>query len=123
MQLSGKIKKRLRVISLGVASAFLVVIGYIAFSIYIYGTQQNDIKADAAIVLGAAVWGNQPSPVFRERINHGIQLYKTGKVQTIIFTGGVGNSNEPAEAIVARNYAFAQRAGGISLKKYPPPIF
>lgn len=103
------IKKRLRVISLGVASALVVGIGYIACSIYIYGTQQNDIKADAAIVLGAAVWGNQPSPVFRERINHAIQLYKTGKVQTIIFTGGVGNSNESPEAIVGRNYAIAQK--------------
>ncbi|WP_226584805.1 YdcF family protein [Microseira wollei] len=94
---------------LGVASALLVGIGYISVSIYIYGTQQNEIKADAAIVLGAAVWGNQPSPVFRERINHAIQLYKTGKVQRIIFTGGVGNSNETAEAIVAKNYAFAQK--------------
>ncbi|GET39448.1 hypothetical protein MiSe_42170 [Microseira wollei NIES-4236] len=109
MQLSGKIKKRLKLMFLGVASALLVGIGYISVSIYIYGTQQNEIKADAAIVLGAAVWGNQPSPVFRERINHAIQLYKTGKVQRIIFTGGVGNSNETAEAIVAKNYAFAQK--------------
>lgn len=109
------IKKRLRVISLGVASAFVVGIGYIACSIYIYGKQQNDIKADAAIVLGAAVWGNQPSPVFRERINHAIQLYKTGKVQRIIFTGGVGNSNEFPEAIVARNYAIAQNMSATNI--------
>ena len=103
------IKKRLRVISLGFASGLVVGIGYIAYSIYSYGNQQNDMKADAAIVLGAAVWGNQPSPVFRERIDRGIELYKTGKVQNIIFTGGVGNSNEPAEAIVAKNYAIAQK--------------
>lgn len=43
---------------------------------YLYGSSTNNIKADAAIVLGAAVWGEEPSPVFRERINHAINLYK-----------------------------------------------
>ncbi|MDZ7960253.1 MAG: YdcF family protein [Aulosira sp. DedQUE10] len=32
-----------------------------------------------------------------------------GIVKTIIFTGGVGESNEPAEAIVGKNYALAQQ--------------
>ena len=86
----------------------LLVIAYSAGSIYIYGSNKNTLTADAAIVLGAAVWGNQPSPVFRERINHGIKLYKNGDVKSLIFTGGQGESNEPAEAIVAKRYAQSQ---------------
>ncbi len=86
----------------------LLAIAYSAGSIYIYGSNKNTLTADAAIVLGAAAWGNQPSPVFRERINHGIKLYKNGDVQRLIFTGGQGESNELAEAIVAKRYAQSQ---------------
>ncbi len=89
-------------------SMSLVAIAYAAWAIYIYASNFKSIKADAAIVLGAEVWGNQPSPVFRERINHGIKLYKSGDIHTLIFTGGQGDSKALAEAIVAKHYAVAQ---------------
>jgi uncharacterized SAM-binding protein YcdF (DUF218 family) len=81
------------------------LIGYTATRIYIFGSNSPDMKADAAVVLGAAVWSNQVSPVFRERINHAIDLYRQHKVRKIIFTGGQGNPNEPTEAGAARAYA------------------
>ncbi|MDZ7952699.1 YdcF family protein [Nostoc sp. DedQUE09] len=102
-------KKWLILLTVALISALLVAIASSASSIYLYGSTTNNIKADAAIVLGAAVWKDEPSPVFRERINHAINLYKNGSVKTIIFTGGVGESNEPAEAIVGKNYAIAQQ--------------
>ncbi|WP_342345438.1 hypothetical protein [Snodgrassella alvi] len=43
--------------------------------------QQVPTEADAAIVLGAAAWDKRPSPVFRERINHAINLYRAGIVK------------------------------------------
>ncbi|MBK9050056.1 MAG: YdcF family protein [Chloroflexi bacterium] len=58
-------------------------------------------------MLGAAVWDDQPSPVFAERINHAINLYKNGQVEFIIFTGGVGDGEQLAESLVAANYAIA----------------
>jgi uncharacterized SAM-binding protein YcdF (DUF218 family) len=108
-------QKRLVFVILALISALMLVISSTASSIYLYGNSSNNIKADAAIVLGAAVWGEEPSPVFRERINHAINLYKNGSVKTLIFTGGVGESHEPAEAIVGKNYALAQqvKAGDI----------
>jgi uncharacterized SAM-binding protein YcdF (DUF218 family) len=108
-------KKWLILVTLALISALLLAIASSASSIYLYGNSTNNIKADAAIVLGAAVWGEEPSPVFRERINHAINLYKNGSVKTIIFTGGVGESNEPSEATVGKNYALAQqvKAGDI----------
>ncbi|MDZ7995305.1 MAG: YdcF family protein [Nostoc sp. EfeVER01] len=102
-------KKWLILLTVALISALLVAIASSASSIYLYGSSNNNIKADAAIVLGAAVWKEEPSPVFRERINHAINLYKNGFVKTIIFTGGVGEINEPAEAIVGKNYAIAQQ--------------
>ncbi|KYC36794.1 protein sanA-like protein [Scytonema hofmannii PCC 7110] len=95
----------LALVLLGIASATLLVFVTTAFSIYFYGNPNNVVKADAAIVLGAAVWGEQPSPVFRERISHAINLYKRGTVRTIIFTGGVGAEKAVAEAIVGKRYA------------------
>ncbi len=93
-----QIKKRwLILILLALISALLLAITSTAISIYLYGNKINHTQADAAIVLGAAVWGEEPSPVFRERINHAINLYKNQDVNKIIFTGGVGESNEPAE--------------------------
>ncbi|WP_309245652.1 hypothetical protein [Desmonostoc muscorum] len=79
-------KKWLILVTLALISAFLLAIASSASSIYLYGSSTNNIKADAAIVLGAAVWGEKPSPVFRERINHAINLYKNGSVKAIIFT-------------------------------------
>jgi vancomycin permeability regulator SanA len=99
------IKKRAVTISKVVIATLLLVVGFIALRIYTYGNNVVDLKADAAIVLGAAVWSKQVSPVFRERINHAIDLYRQGKVRKIIFTGGQGNKDEPTEAAAARQYA------------------
>ena len=64
--------------------------------------------ADAAIVLGASVYDNSPSLVFSERINHAVDLYKSGYVKAIIMTGGVGEGNIRSEADIAREYAEQQ---------------
>lgn len=101
-------KRWLALTVLALVSMVLIAIASSAVSIYVYGNSTYRGKADAAIVLGAAAWGSQPSPVFRERINHGIALYKGREIDSLIFTGGKGETNEPAEAIVAKRYAIAQ---------------
>ncbi|KNF07720.1 hypothetical protein CLPU_13c00620 [Gottschalkia purinilytica] len=97
-----KIYKRL---FLGMFIILVIYIIYTAFSVYSFGNKNELRRADAAIVLGAAVWGNKPSPVFKERINHGIWLYKNGYVKKIIFTGGKPNKTELSEALVGKRYA------------------
>jgi uncharacterized SAM-binding protein YcdF (DUF218 family) len=61
--------------------------------------------ADAAVVLGAAVWNEEPSPVFDQRISHAINLYFAHRVDYLIFTGGVGRNDRLAEADVGRQRA------------------
>ncbi|HCX62657.1 YdcF family protein [Sedimentibacter sp.] len=80
-------------------------IAYVAFDIYNYGNKNELNSVDAAIILGAVVWEDKPSPVFEERIKHGIWLYKEGYAANLIFTGGVGEDDELSEAGVAKNYA------------------
>jgi uncharacterized SAM-binding protein YcdF (DUF218 family) len=59
------------------------------------------------VVLGAAAWDRKPSPVLEERLNHALDLYKTGEVRKLIFTGGFGDKAAMAESEVARDYAVA----------------
>jgi uncharacterized SAM-binding protein YcdF (DUF218 family) len=101
-------KKWLFFALLGLISTLIVIFVSTATRIYVYGNESHIIKADAAIVLGAEVWHKQPSPVFRERINHAITLYKNTDVRKIIFTGGVGANQEIAESIVGKKYAIAR---------------
>lgn len=85
-----------------------VTVNYLAWTIYAYPFTAVPVQADAAIVLGAAAWGERPSPVFRERINHAITLYERRAVRKLIFTGAQADASEPAEALVAQQYALAR---------------
>ena len=79
-------------------SILMLVVAILAARIYSFSSTRSNQPADAAIVLGAAVWSAVSLPVFRERINHGIDLYRKGKVRKLIFTGGQGNPGEPTES-------------------------
>ena len=87
---------------------FLLWLGYLFFSIFSYPIGKMDNSANVAIVLGAAVYKNKPSPVFAERLNHAINLYHSGHVQKLLFTGGSSDKNIPAESIVAKEYALSR---------------
>lgn len=99
-----RLKKILKALLLTLC-VLLVVVGLIAARIYSFRNVRSDAPADAAVVLGAAVWTTDVSPVFRERINHGIDLYRKGKVRKLIFTGGQGNPGELTESAAAKKYA------------------
>lgn len=86
----------------------IVYVSYVAISIWSYHYPEEPRHADAAIVLGAAAWGENPSPVFTERIRHGIWLYQNGYVDTLIFTGGKSEGAELSESEAARRYALRQ---------------
>lgn len=64
-------------------------------------------RADAAVVLGAAVWHDRPSPVLRMRIDRAVALQRAGTVQALIFTGGRGDGDVLSEAAAGRARALA----------------
>lgn len=96
-----------RLARLLLAGAVLLV-WYAATTVYTFADKDERAPADAAIVLGAAAWGERPSPVLRERINHAIALYEQGWVRYLIFTGGRGLKSPLTEAEVARRYALSR---------------
>lgn len=99
-------KKFLKII---LAIALVVIFSFmvIASQIYFYDESSANSTADAGIVLGAAVWGERLSPVFQERVNHAINLYRARRIRKIIFTGGRGNADEETEAEAARRFAIS----------------
>lgn len=100
-----RLLKSFALVCCAAVGAALLVFAGAAARVYAYADNSSDAQADAAIVLGAAVWSDRPSPVFRERINHAVNLYRRGRVRKLILTGGRGAANEPAESAAARAYA------------------
>ncbi len=96
-----------KLLQLSIVMIFIYLL-LLAKDIYSFSLINTTAPADAAVVMGATVFRNRPSPVFRERINHAINLYRQGTVQYLIFTGGLAGNDELAESEAAREYAIAQ---------------
>jgi vancomycin permeability regulator SanA len=110
----------------------ILAVTSVFFSIYYYKDDYDRVikephKLDAGVILGAAVWGgNRPSPVLRERINKGYELYKGGIISYLVLTGG-GSPGEMTEADVAKNellkkgidekYIFAENQSNSTLEQ------
>lgn len=65
---------------------------------YISGKGNN-----VGVVLGAAVWTNEPSPSLKSRVDRAFNLYKNGSLQKIQLTGG-NAPGELSEAEIAYDY-------------------
>ena len=84
------------------------LLGVAAYIVWV-GERDQAAEADVIIVLGAAAYDANPSPVFEERIRHGIDLYRRGLAPKLIFTGGYGGVGARfSESQVARRYALRQ---------------
>jgi uncharacterized SAM-binding protein YcdF (DUF218 family) len=61
-------------------------------------------SADAIVILGAAQYNGHPSPVFKARLDHALELFENGYSQSIITTGGFGPDPNFSEAHVGTQY-------------------
>ncbi len=84
--------------------AILIYITYMMFSVYSFSNQDDKEKSDVIIVLGASTYQKEPAPVYRERLNHGINLYNEGYSDKIIVTGGSISKNALSDAEIASDY-------------------
>lgn len=99
-------KKNRRLLKL-LSLAALILTSWLAWELWQIdraGVGDADLRADCAIVLGAAAWHDKPSPVLEERLNHAIKLYQEERVRKIILTGGFGPGADFSESEVSRRY-------------------
>ena len=95
-----KLRRALGLIILAAGSVYTVAL------VMVLMVSQEDQRhpADAIVVLGAAQYNGRPSPVFRARLDHALQLYREGLAPLLVVTGGVGRGDTMSEATVARHY-------------------
>jgi uncharacterized SAM-binding protein YcdF (DUF218 family) len=92
-------------IAVSIAALGALVCGLIVLQ----GQRDEARQSGAAIVLGAAQWNGDPSPVLRARLDHAFDLYRRGLVSRIILTGGVGRGDRLSEAAAGKQYLIDQR--------------
>ena len=91
----------------GLLALLLILIAYpswVAYRVWDQTRQDENHSADAIVVLGAAQYDGEPSPVFRARLNHGAYLYDEGFSETIIVTGGKAEGDRFSEAEAGARY-------------------
>src|SRR5688500_9873642 len=79
-----------------------------AAAVVLWSRRHERHPASAIVVLGAAQYVGQPSPVLRARLDHAIDLFKNGLAPKLIFTGGRGAGDTTSEAAVGRRDAMRQ---------------
>ena len=92
----------------GLALALVAWLIGVALWIAVSPEEDPASNADVAIVLGAAVGNDTPSPVFAARIDHAIDLHRSGRVDRLLFTGARSPEDTPSEYGAAREYAIAR---------------
>jgi uncharacterized SAM-binding protein YcdF (DUF218 family) len=93
------VKRLLRIVVV-VIVVLLAYPSWLAVRIWQQSRDDEQHTADAIVVLGAAQYNGDPSPIFRARLNHAAFLYELGMSETVIVTGGKqpGDSFTEAEA-------------------------
>ncbi len=82
-------------------------IGWVYAQIYSYAHLDQAAPADAIGVLGAAEYDGRPSPVYRARLDHALELYHEGIAPLIITLGGPGG-DQYTEGSVGREYLMSK---------------
>lgn len=95
---------------------FLAIIGLAVLGINLYVKMstkkqivvENDYskfeEIECILVLGAGVWGDEPSPMLEDRLNQAIELYKNNVSSKIIMSGDHG-TEEYDEVNIMKRYA------------------
>jgi len=64
--------------------------------------------ADVILVLGAAQYGGEPSPVFAGRLEHAALLYREGRADTVVVLGGSAPGDTSTEAEAGRDWLIGE---------------
>ena len=104
-------KKVLKYGIIGIAITVVIILG---INVYVrVSTNKQIIKKneytelsdiDCIIILGAAIWGDKPSPMLEDRLLEGINLYQNNVSDKIIMSGDHGRK-EYDEVNIMKNYA------------------
>jgi uncharacterized SAM-binding protein YcdF (DUF218 family) len=81
---------------------------YLAYQVWSQSHRDENHSADAIVVLGAAQYDGEPSPIFKARLDQAAYLYREGFSTTVIVTGGKQEGDRFTEAEAGANYLISQ---------------
>ncbi|MGH2513816.1 MAG: YdcF family protein [Candidatus Limnocylindrales bacterium] len=97
----------IRLVAATTVGLFLIC-AYGVFRIWSQGYQDERRPAGAVVVLGAAEYNGRPSPIYQARLQHAVDLFKTGDYHYLFVTGGKQPGDRTTEAAVGRQFAIDQ---------------
>lgn len=107
----GVLRRHPVLVALGAAAVVLVlVVGLTAFAVW-RAAHTDDAsrvdRVDVILVLGAAQYDGEPSPVFEGRLRHAALLYREGRSDTVVVLGGSAPGDRTSEAEAGRDWLIA----------------
>jgi uncharacterized SAM-binding protein YcdF (DUF218 family) len=94
----------------GLSFVFLLAVGFVAgCGIVVWMAAHHDDaseidRADAIVVLGAAQYDGEPSPVFAGRLDHAALLFEQGRADRVLVLGAGQPGDRFTEAEAGRTY-------------------
>ncbi len=96
----------------------VLVLYYLVTFVDVWLTSRSDYETStdatitrAAVVLGAAQYNGEPSPVLRARLDQAAALYESGEVDLVVVTGGGQEADVTTEA--KSGYDYLRETSGI----------
>lgn len=91
----------------------VVLVPVVASAVAVWRAAHTDeasevARADVILVLGAAQYGGEPSPIFQGRLDHGALLYEKGFADRIMVLGAAQEGDEFTEAEAGNQYLLSQ---------------
>lgn len=85
-------------VALGAGVLLALYVGGTFLQVWQASRRDQAQDAGAIVVMGAAQYNGEPSPVFQARLEHGLELYQQGLSDLIFVTGGSLAGDEYTEA-------------------------
>lgn len=101
-----------------VLAAVLALVSYLVLTfVQVLSASRDDdrVRSDAIVVLGAAQYDGTPSPVLRQRLDHALDLYRDGVAGRIVLTGGKQAGDRFTEAYAGYRYLTGRGVPGDDL--------
>ena len=97
-------RKSIGILSLALLALLGAYLAVVAGEIHRQSTIEEARPADVIVVLGAAEYRGRPSPVFKARLDHALELYRRGLAPRVLTSGGAGGDPVFTEGGVGRSY-------------------
>lgn len=92
--------RRVRLAALAVVGLGFLYVGVTFIQVLVASGEDDRDPADAIVVLGAAQYNGEPSPVLARRLEHALELWDEGVAPLVVTTG----SNQPGD-VFTEGYA------------------